>query len=109
MLRVCSPSAAASDDEFDVETPQLEAGFSNVIFVHNLPVVPPEKFEKLVSVVRKIYSQIGVIPDGAPRSQPPPFWANACAVPCAGNPSARTRMRTRHRWRLRARARRLSR
>jgi translation initiation factor 3 subunit B len=70
---VCSSFRGASDDEFDVETPQLEAGFSNVIFVHNLPVVPPEKFEKLVSVVRKIYSQIGVIPEGAPRTQPQPF------------------------------------
>jgi len=29
--------------------------------VDNLPVVPPEKFEKLENVVRKIYSQIGVI------------------------------------------------
>ncbi len=48
-----------------MEEPQLETGMSNVIFVHNLPVVPPEKFEKLVSVVRKIYSQIGVIPEGA--------------------------------------------
>lgn len=29
----------------------------------NLPVVPREKFEKLEGVVRKIYSQIGVIKD----------------------------------------------
>lgn len=27
----------------------------------NLPVVPREKFEKLEGVIRKIYSQIGVI------------------------------------------------
>ncbi len=33
--------------------------------MHNLPVVPPEKFDKLVNVVRKIYSQIGAIPEGA--------------------------------------------
>ena len=32
--------------------------------VDNLPVVPPEKFEKLENVIRKIYSQIGVIKDG---------------------------------------------
>ena len=44
----------------------MDTGFANVVFVHNLPVVPPEKFEKLVNVVRKIYSQIGVIPEGEP-------------------------------------------
>ena len=48
------------------EVPGVATGFANVIFVANLPVVPAEKFEKLVNVVRKIYSQIGVIPDGAP-------------------------------------------
>lgn len=42
----------------------MEAGFGNVIVVDNLPVVPPEKFEKLENVIRKIYSQIGVIRDG---------------------------------------------
>lgn len=31
--------------------------------VDNLPVVPREKFEKLEGVIRKIYSQIGVIKD----------------------------------------------
>jgi RNA recognition motif. (a.k.a. RRM, RBD, or RNP domain) len=69
---------AHSDDEFEVEQPQAEVrasrrslsslpspgtqvGYSSVIFVANLPVVPPEKYEKLVAVVRKIYSQIGTI------------------------------------------------
>ena len=69
---------ARSDDEFEVEQPQAEVrasrrppsspgspatqvGYSSVIFVANLPVVPPEKYEKLVAVVRKIYSQIGTI------------------------------------------------
>jgi translation initiation factor 3 subunit B len=36
-----------------------------VLCVSNLPVVPPEKFDKLVTVVRKIYSQIGSIREGA--------------------------------------------
>jgi translation initiation factor 3 subunit B len=39
-------------------------GFANIIVVDNLPVVPPEKYEKLENVVRKIYSQIGVIKEG---------------------------------------------
>lgn len=52
-----------SDDE-DLkkeEEFEFEEGFSNIIVVDNLPVVPKEKFEKLEGVVRKIYSQIGVI------------------------------------------------
>nr|AIZ68196.1 eukaryotic translation initiation factor 3 subunit B-like protein [Albuca bracteata] len=56
-----------SDDDEDLyqEDPlEFEGGFRNVIVVDNLPVVPPEKFEKLENVVRKIYSQIGVIKDG---------------------------------------------
>lgn len=40
---------------------EFEGGFGNIIVVDNLPVVPKEKFEKLEGVVRKIYSQIGVI------------------------------------------------
>ena len=32
--------------------------------VDNLPVVPEEKYEKLVSVLRKIYGQIGHIREG---------------------------------------------
>lgn len=39
----------------------MDTGFGNIIIVDNLPVVPREKFEKLEGVVRKIYSQIGVI------------------------------------------------
>ncbi|KAL2234304.1 eukaryotic translation initiation factor 3 subunit B [Sesamum indicum] len=52
-----------SDDE-DLkkeESLEFEEGFGNIIVVDNLPVVPKEKFEKLEGVVRKIYSQIGVI------------------------------------------------
>lgn len=40
---------------------EFDAGFGNIIVVDNLPVVPREKFEKLEGVIRKIYSQIGVI------------------------------------------------
>ncbi|KAI5648779.1 hypothetical protein M9H77_34784 [Catharanthus roseus] len=52
-----------SDDEDLREEEELEfdQGFENIIVVDNLPVVPQEKFEKLEGVVRKIYSQIGVI------------------------------------------------
>ncbi|CAI0476704.1 unnamed protein product [Linum tenue] len=52
-----------SDDEDVYQEEQLDSdtGFGNVIVVDNLPVVPLEKFEKLEGVVRKIYSQIGVI------------------------------------------------
>lgn len=52
-----------SDDE-DLkgeESLECEEGFGNIIVVDNLPVVPKEKFEKLEGVIRKIYSQIGVI------------------------------------------------
>ncbi|XP_076951731.1 eukaryotic translation initiation factor 3 subunit B-like [Bidens hawaiensis] len=52
-----------SDDEDLNEGDQLEfdAGFGSIIVVDNLPVVPREKYDKLEGVVRKIYSQIGVI------------------------------------------------
>ncbi|XP_068659438.1 eukaryotic translation initiation factor 3 subunit B-like [Aristolochia californica] len=53
-----------SDDDQDSlqgDNIEFEAGFGNVIIVDNLPVVSPEKFEKLEGVIRKIYSQIGVI------------------------------------------------
>ncbi|XP_073001132.1 eukaryotic translation initiation factor 3 subunit B-like [Typha latifolia] len=56
-----------SDDEeilHQEEPPEFEAGFGNIIVVDNLPVVAPEKFEKLEGVIRKIYSQIGVIKEG---------------------------------------------
>ncbi|KAL6146914.1 hypothetical protein ACLB2K_057590 [Fragaria x ananassa] len=44
----------------DVDS-EMESGFGNIIVVDNLPVVPIEKFEKLENVIRKIYSQLGVI------------------------------------------------
>ncbi|KAF3788378.1 Eukaryotic translation initiation factor 3 subunit B [Nymphaea thermarum] len=52
-----------SDDEDVIESENLEydSGFENVIVVDNLPVVGPDKFEKLEGVVRKIFGQIGMI------------------------------------------------
>ena len=51
-----------SDDEgIDVEEVKSESGFGTVIVVDNLPKVPDAKFEKLCTVVRKIYGQIGVV------------------------------------------------
>ncbi|KAJ6829022.1 eukaryotic translation initiation factor 3 subunit B-like [Iris pallida] len=57
------------DEELYREEDPLEhdAGVGNIVVVDNLPVVPPEKFEKLENVVRKIFSQIGAIKDGG-------FW-----------------------------------
>ncbi|XP_035841422.1 eukaryotic translation initiation factor 3 subunit B-like [Helianthus annuus] len=49
------------DDLNEEDSLEFDAGFGNIIIVDNLPVVPREKFEKLEGVVRKIYSQIGVI------------------------------------------------
>ena len=52
------------DDEevvYQEENLEFESRFGNIIVVDNLLVVPREKFEKLEGVVRKIYSQIGVI------------------------------------------------
>ncbi|KAK6804239.1 hypothetical protein RDI58_002023 [Solanum bulbocastanum] len=55
-----------SDDEDLLEEDALEEdqGFGNILVVDNLPVVPKEKYEKLEGVVRKIYSQLGVIKEG---------------------------------------------
>ncbi|PIA45848.1 hypothetical protein AQUCO_01600232v1 [Aquilegia coerulea] len=53
-----------SDDEEELrqeENLEFDAGYGNVIVVDHLPCVPPEKFEKLEGVIRKIFSQIGVI------------------------------------------------
>jgi len=49
---------ARSDDEFEVEQPTAETGYASVIFVANLPVVGPDKFDKLLTVILKLYSQI---------------------------------------------------
>jgi len=54
-----------SDDEdlHQGDNVELDSGFGNVVIVDNLPAVPREKFEKLEGVIRKIYSQIGLIKD----------------------------------------------
>eukprot|EP00252_Welwitschia_mirabilis_P007655 TRINITY_DN1925_c0_g2_i1.p1 TRINITY_DN1925_c0_g2~~TRINITY_DN1925_c0_g2_i1.p1 ORF type:complete len:719 (+),score=135.17 TRINITY_DN1925_c0_g2_i1:149-2305(+) len=53
-----------SDEEQEEEDAlEFESGFGNIIVVDNLPVVPPEKFEKLEGVIRKIFGQIGAIRD----------------------------------------------
>ncbi|KAL5559619.1 hypothetical protein UlMin_035830 [Ulmus minor] len=49
------------DDVYQDDSAEYDTGFGNIIVVDNLPVVPPEKFEKLEGVIRKIFSQIGVI------------------------------------------------
>nr|URM60686.1 CPP family protein [Gymnema sylvestre] len=49
------------DDLREEEELEFDQGFGNIIVVDNLPVVPREKFEKLEGVIRKIYSQIGII------------------------------------------------
>eukprot|EP00899_Mesostigma_viride_P013900 jgi/Mesvir1/22510/Mv18538-RA.2 len=49
------------EDNDDVQT---ETGFGSVVVVDNLPVVPEAKYEKLVTVLRKIFSQVGTIRDG---------------------------------------------
>ncbi|XP_057550220.1 eukaryotic translation initiation factor 3 subunit B-like [Amaranthus tricolor] len=52
----------SDDDDLRVdENLEFDQGFANIIVVDRLPQVPKEKFEKLESVIRKIYSQIGVI------------------------------------------------
>lgn len=58
VLHFCSDDEEAIRHEDSLE---FESGFGNIIVVDNLPVVPPEKFEKLEGVIRKIYSQIGVV------------------------------------------------
>ncbi|KMZ67384.1 putative Eukaryotic translation initiation factor 3 subunit [Zostera marina] len=60
-------SITVSDDEEELmmdESMEFESGLGNVIVVDNLPIVPPEKFDKLEGVIRKIYSQLGVLKDG---------------------------------------------
>ncbi|KAL8162186.1 hypothetical protein V2J09_013675 [Rumex salicifolius] len=52
----------SDDEDFRVDdSSEFEQGFKNIIVVDNLPQVPKEKYDKLEGVVRKIYSQIGVI------------------------------------------------
>jgi translation initiation factor 3 subunit B len=51
-----------SDDELEAEElGETDTGFGNVIVVDNLPVVDSAKYEKLLGVLKKIFSQIGSI------------------------------------------------
>lgn len=54
----------SDDEDVDEDDVQTETGFGSVIVVGNLPVVPPEKYDKLCTVIKKIYSQIGNIREG---------------------------------------------
>eukprot|EP00735_Rhodelphis_limneticus_P011188 TRINITY_DN4255_c0_g1::TRINITY_DN4255_c0_g1_i1::g.7917::m.7917 TRINITY_DN4255_c0_g1::TRINITY_DN4255_c0_g1_i1::g.7917 ORF type:complete len:678 (+),score=197.77,sp/Q9C5Z1/EIF3B_ARATH/41.52/1e-175,eIF2A/PF08662.6/0.12,eIF2A/PF08662.6/2.2e+02,eIF2A/PF08662.6/8.6e-48,RRM_1/PF00076.17/9e-07,RRM_6/PF14259.1/2e-05,WD40/PF00400.27/1.2e+03,WD40/PF00400.27/1.7,WD40/PF00400.27/41,WD40/PF00400.27/1.8e+03,WD40/PF00400.27/3e+03,WD40/PF00400.27/3.3e+03,IKI3/PF04762.7/0.00098,Lactonase/PF10282.4/0.13,Lactonase/ len=64
-------SVAGGDDDFQVDPSEFKKDlWKTIILVDNLPVVPTEKFDKLLSVVTKIYSQLGevvelVMPKGA--------------------------------------------
>ncbi|RLM87570.1 eukaryotic translation initiation factor 3 subunit B-like [Panicum miliaceum] len=59
----------SDDDEIlqNEDPPEVEMGFANTIVVDNLPVVPPEKFEKLGNIIRKIFSRASAIKEGG-------FW-----------------------------------
>ena len=58
----CMQLFVDSDDEEEVEeVNEFDSGFGNVVLVDNLPVVAPEKYEKLENVVRKIFGQMGTI------------------------------------------------
>jgi translation initiation factor 3 subunit B len=61
--------ACSDDDEIlqNEDPPEVEMGFANTIVVDNLPVVPPEKFEKLGNIIRKIFSHASAIKEGG-------FW-----------------------------------
>ena len=53
-----------SDDDEDYkaeEDPMADEDFSNVIVVDNLPKVPQSKYDKLIGVLKKVYSKTGTI------------------------------------------------
>ena len=80
------------DQDFE-EEPQVDTSFKQTIIVDGLPVVPKEKHEKLINVLRKFFSQVGTIVEGGlemPSSEsgssmgcarplPEPCWR--CRVP----------------------------
>jgi len=53
---------AIDDEDLEPEV-TMEIGFSKIIVVDNIPVVPQEKYEKLRNVITKIFSTIGDIKD----------------------------------------------
>lgn len=44
---------------------QPETGYRNVIIVDNLPIVTPEKYEKLSNLLKKVLNQIAPLRDDA--------------------------------------------
>jgi len=54
----------SDNEEDELEVVEHETGLGNIIVIDNLPVVPPEKAEKLQAVIRKIFGQIGEIREG---------------------------------------------
>ena len=54
------------DDEEEMfeEEPQVDTSFKHAIIVDGLPIVPGEKREKLLNVIRKFFSQVGTIIEG---------------------------------------------
>ena len=49
------------DEDLEPFTKELDLTMDNVIVVDNLPVVPPEKVEKLAGILLKLYSKIGQV------------------------------------------------
>jgi translation initiation factor 3 subunit B len=78
--KVKKGGGASLTPELDVEIDKLEAQldpeltldttFRSVLIIDNLPVVPPEKFEKLFGIIRKICSTFGTLPHEDSLSMP---------------------------------------
>jgi len=51
------------EEEFE-EEPQVDTSMKHAIVVDGLPVVPKEKHEKLLNVLRKFFTQVGTIIEG---------------------------------------------
>ena len=62
--RTHRPISNSDDEDVNVEEVKTESGFGNVVVVDNLPKVPSAKVEKLSTVLRKIFGQIGAIREG---------------------------------------------
>ena len=69
------PMPAGPDDDDDYvdeeeeeqdfeEEPQVDTSFKHAIIVDGLPIVPKEKHEKLLNVLRKFFTQVGTIKEG---------------------------------------------
>jgi translation initiation factor 3 subunit B len=49
------------DDELLEPDVPMEVGFPKVVVVDNIPIVPSEKYDKLKSVLSKIFSSVGPV------------------------------------------------